>query len=109
MNITFEVISNIIYGILILASVPLIILGIDLFMKFLREKHITSHNKLDIVQLIIYVTLILVAVVILFKTIKTFIKIDSIEYAVLTLIGSLVTVSSTYLSSSVKNLIPFSL
>ena len=78
-------------------------------MKFLREKHITSHNKLDIVQLIIYVTLILVAVVILFKTIKTFIKIDSIEYAVLTLIGSLVTVSSTYLSSSVKNLIPFSL
>ena len=109
MNITIEFIINIIYGVLILSSVPIIILGIDKFMKYLRDKHITKHDKLDLIELIIYVVLVLISVVILFKTIKTFIKINSIEYAVLTLIGSLVTISSTYLSNSVKSLVPFSL
>ncbi len=97
--ITFDLIS-LFYSILMLSLVPVIVIISDKIIALLRPNE--KHNRLNVLQMILYISLLIIGLLIIYTGIENNILDKNIRTITLTLIGPLVTISSNHLNDSIK-------
>lgn len=100
MNFIFTESISIGYGIVILSLVPVLVVSSDRILEMLRPNEI--HHRLNIYQMILYITLLIIGIIGIYLLIQKYITNELVKKAVTTLIGPIITVTSTHLNDSVK-------
>lgn len=102
MNILYNV-YEVLIGTVLVLLIPLVILIIDECIELYREKkHTLSYNLLSPIQIVLYITIIIVTIIFIIMAINDCISNEYVKKACTLLLGPITTISSVYLSSSIK-------
>ena len=99
--------TSLLYSIMFLTLVPIMVIISDRILELLRPKEV--HHRLNVPQMILYISLLILGIVIIYKGINIYITDKNIKEATMILISPLVTISSQHLSQSIAQYIPDSL